>query len=486
MSDPLKNLQPEHLFKHFKAIADIPHGSYHTEKLSNAILAFAEEKHLNAERDDVGNVVITVPATPGHEDAAPVILQGHLDMVTVAKPGVIHDFDIDPITLVLKGDDLYADGTTLGADDGAGVAMALALLDEPDFVHPKLYLVFTTEEEVGMDGAYALDYQQFADAKSMINLDSEDEGTATVGCAGGTHMKSTLPIRRVKAKGLAATLSVSGLAGGHSGDEIDQFGLNAVKVLTDALCAIAKDVDFSIVDLKGGERDNAIPTSAEATLLIAPSERVTLDQTVNALQHTFRAIAGKRDQGMTLALDFPQADAVEASVLDPDSEARVLGILSAAPTGVVAMNRSVPGAVNTSLNLGVAATSDKTLSLVFLIRSDHDAARDMLCGRVTRLIDLLGGTTGAPSAYPAWPARETSPLLDTMSAIWQAQTGKALTPMVIHGGLECALFAHALPDLDIVSIGPDNIDIHTANEHMSIPSFKRTYAFLKAAVEALA
>ena len=213
---------------------------------------------------------------------------------------------------------------------------------------------------------------------------------------------------------------------------------------------------------------------------------MTLDQTVNALQHTFRAIAGKRDQGMTLALDFPQADAVEASVLDPDSEARVLGILSAAPTGVVAMNRSVPGAVNTSLNLGVAATSDKTLSLVFLIRSDHDAARDMLCGRVTRLIDLLGGTTGAPSAYPAWPARETSPLLDTMSAIWQAQTGKALTPMVIHGGLECALFAHALPDLDIVSIGPDNIDIHTANEHMSIPSFKRTYAFLKAAVEALA
>ena len=411
MSDPLKNLQPEHLFKHFKAIADIPHGSYHTEKLSNAILAFAEEKHLNAERDDVGNVVITVPATPGHEDAAPVILQGHLDMVTVAKPGVIHDFDIDPITLVLKGDDLYADGT---------------------------------------------------------------------------HMKSTLPIRRVKAKGLAAVLSVSGLAGGHSGDEIDQFGLNAVKVLADALCAIAKDVDFSIVDLKGGERDNAIPTSAEATLLIAPSERVTLDQTVNALQHTFRAIAGKRDQGMTLALDFPQADAVEASVLDPDSEARVLGILSAAPTGVVAMDRSVPGAVNTSLNLGVAATSDKTLSLVFLIRSDHDTARDMLCGRVTRLIDLLDGTTGAPSSYPAWPARETSPLLDTMSAIWQAQTGKALTPMVIHGGLECALFAHALPDLDIVSIGPDNIDIHTANEHMSIPSFKRTYAFLKAAVEALA
>ena len=486
MSDPLKNLKPEHLFKHFKAIADIPHGSYHTEKLSDAILAFAEEKHLDATRDGAGNVVITVPASPGHEGAAPVILQGHLDMVTVAKPGVIHDFNSDPITLVVKGDDLYADGTTLGADDGAGVAMALALLDEPDLVHPKLYLVFTTEEEVGMDGAYALNYKQFADARSMINLDSEDEGTATIGCAGGTHMTSTLPIRRVKAKGFAAVLSVSGLAGGHSGDEVDRFGLNAVKVLADALCTIAKDIDFSIVDFKGGERDNAIPTSAEARLLIAPGERVTLDQMVNTLQQTFRAIAGERDQNLTFTLDFPEPESVEAAVLDPDSENRVLGALAAAPCGVVAMNRSVAGAVNTSLNLGVAATEDKILSLIFLVRSDRDTARDIICERVTRLIDLLGGTTEASGSYPAWTARETSPLLDTLSAIWKAQTGETLVPLVSHDGLECSLFANALPDLDIVSIGPDNIDIHTANEHMSISSFQRTYGFLKAAVEALA
>lgn len=486
MSDPLKDLQPVHLFKHFKAIADIPHGSYHTERLSDAILAFAQDKHLDADRDAAGNVTITVPATPGHEKAAPVILQGHLDMVTSAKPGVVHNFGTDPITLVRRGDDLYADGTTLGADDGAGVAMALALLDEPDLVHPKLYLIFTTEEEVGMDGAYALDYQRYADAQSMINLDSEDESTATIGCAGGTHMTGTLPIRRVKAKGLAATLTVSGLAGGHSGDEIDQFGLNAIKVLADALNALSKEIDFSIVDLQGGERDNAIPSSAEAELLIAPSERVTLDQSVNTLQHTFRAIAGARDKGVTLTVNFAEGDAVEAAVLDPDSENLVLGALSAVPNGVVAMNRSVAGAVNSSLNLGVAATRGKTLSLVFLVRSDQDSARDMLCERVTRLIALLGGATESDGAYPAWTARESSPLLDTMSAIWQAQTGKNLTPLVIHGGLECALFANALPDLDIVSIGPDNMDIHTPNEHMSIPSFKRTYTFLKAVVEALA
>lgn len=486
MKSILADFEPKALFEHFEAITRIPHGSYNTAALADAIVKLATEKQYDVKKDDAGNVIVTVPATEGHEDAAPVIIQSHIDMVCDKVPGSTHDFEKDPLKLVIKGDDLYADGTTLGADDGAGVAMMLTLMTDTTITHPKLYLIFTTEEEVGMDGAYALDMSPFSDATMMINLDSEDEGTATVGCAGGSGVTCTFPLRRVKAKGLTAAITVSGLDGGHSGDEINRYGLNANVVMGKILTAVGKKIDFSIISLDGGTKDNAIPTSCTAKLMIGPYERVELDQMLNTLQQTFHTIAGNNDQNLTITVTYGDNKQVEEEVLGPDAEALVLFALGMAPNGVQSMGRLGTGEVDTSLNLGIVTTEDKAFTMVFNVRSQFDVARDMLCDKLTAFAEYLGGKATIRGQYPAWQKRDHSALFDTMNGIWRQMTGKPLTALTIHGGLECSLFSDQLPQLDIVSIGPNNKDIHTPNEHMSIPSFKRTYDFLLKTLEALA
>lgn len=486
MKNILKDFEPKNLFDAFEQITRIPHPSYNTAALADYILDYAAAHGVDAHQDGAGNVIATLPASKGHEAAKPVILQAHLDMVADKVPDSPHDFTKDPLILIVRDDNLYADGTTLGADDGAGIAMCLAIMAEPGLVHPKLYMIFTVEEEVGMDGAYALNMTPFADAASMINLDSENEGEAAVGCAGGAKIQCVFPLRRVKAKGLAATITLSGLAGGHSGDAIDQFGLNANVAMGQILATIGKTIDFSIIDLNGGTKENAIPTACTAKLMIGPYERLELDQYINALQQTLREIAGARDRNLALAVTYGENKQQEAEVLGPDSEALLLYALTTAPNGVQAMGRAVPGAVDTSLNLGIAATEGKRFTMTFNVRSVHNAARDLLCDRLINFADYLGGRSTMTGQYPAWPSRADSPLFNTMDAIWQARTGAPLKRVTIHGGLECSLFADKLPNLDIVSIGPDNMDIHTPNEHMSIPSFKRTYAFLCETISALA
>ena len=484
MENLLEAIEPKNVFQHFERICQIPHGSYNTKALADYCESYATGKGLEAIRDGAGNLIITIPATKGHESASPVILQGHLDMVCVKDAASPHDFEKDPLKLVLKDDFIYADKTTLGADDGIGIAMCLAVMDDPSIVHPKLYCVFTTEEEVGMDGAYALDFTPIADATRMINLDSEDEGTVTVGCAGGARVVVTYNLHRLKARGLQTTLTVSGLAGGHSGDGISQFGYNANIVLGKILNEIAKKIDFSIISLNGGIKDNAIPQTARAELLIGPGEREELDLEVHRLQQIYRKMASPIDSNLAFTLAYGETRQFE--VLAPDSEFLILFTLNMVPNGVQSMNRTAPDTVETSLNLGIVEMERSVATMIFNVRSTSNFDRDQICDQLCALADHLGGSSKTTGQYPAWPVRESSPLTLTLSEVYHQLFGKDLKVMTIHGGLECSLFAAAMPDLDIVSIGPDNLDIHTDNEHMSISSTARTWDFLKAVLEQLA
>lgn len=484
MKKILSHLEPKTVFEQFEQICQIPHGSYNTKALADYCEGVALNNNCPCLRDGAGNLIITIPASPGHEAAEAIILQGHLDMVCEKSSQSTHDFKNDPLSLQVNGDFISANQTTLGADDGIGIAMCLALMADHSIVHPKLYCVFTTEEEVGMDGAYALDLSSLSDVHQMINLDSEDEGQVTVGCAGGARVACTFPLHRVKAKGLQATITVSGLAGGHSGDMINKFGFNANILMGKILAAISKEIDISISHLSGGTKDNAIPQTAQAELLIGPDERESLDLLVNKLQNTYKNIAAPMDQNLSFTIQYGKTKQVE--VLGPDSEELVIFALGIAPNGVQAMNRSEKDVVDTSLNLGIVQMERSALIIIFNVRSTNNDSRDFLCEQLTAFSDFLGGSSKTTGQYPAWPKRNNSQLVRTLNTVYRKLFDHDLNIVTIHGGLECSLFAAALPDLDIVSIGPDNLDIHTPNEHMSISSVNRTWQFLLEILKTLA
>ena len=269
-----QTLQPETVFQYFYEIAKIPHGSYHTEAIGDYCLDVAKQFGVSAYKDGAGNVIAVLDATPGHESADPVVLQGHLDMVCEKEEGHTHNFEKDPLNLSVDGDYLHADRTTLGGDDGVAVAMCLALMEKKDIIaHPKTIIVLTVEEEVGMDGAYALDPAAFDSAKCLINIDSEEEGIATIGCAGGAEMDLSFPVTREDVSGMMVGITVGGLAGGHSGMSIERYGYNADILLGNILFSLAKEVHYKIAGLSGGTKVNAIPQTAKAYVIINPDDR---------------------------------------------------------------------------------------------------------------------------------------------------------------------------------------------------------------------
>lgn len=483
MKNILEQLEPNAVFKHFENICRIPHGSYNTNKLADYCIEVAEKNHLASIKDGAGNVIISLPASSGHETAAPVILQGHLDMVCEKNESSDHNFEKDPLSLNIDGDYIFADQTTLGGDDGIAIAMCLALIEDPSIIHPKTYCVFTTEEEVGMDGAYALDLTPFSDAYQMINLDSEEEGTATVGCAGGARVSCSYHLHRRNARGTIAKVTISGLGGGHSGEEIDKFGYNANILLGKVLSSISSKIDYGIISLTGGNKDNAIPQTAEAEILIGATDRELLDTEISNLESMFKNMAAPIDKDMYFSVQYGENKQVE--ILGPDSQKLVLFVLNVVPNGVQTMNRSDENVVDTSLNLGILKTERSTLTTLFNIRSTNDNARDLLCDQLSSFANYLGGTASTTGQYPAWQKRKNSPLYDTMAKVYHSLFDKKLKRVTTHGGLECSLFANRRPDLDIVAIGPNVFDIHTPNERLSISSTQRTWKFLKAILNAL-
>ncbi len=464
----LSHLEPGSVFRFFEELSRIPRESGHTDAVSAWVEDFARARGLRCRRDELGNVVIWKDASPGYEGHPAVILQGHTDMVCVQSPGTDHDFEKDPLTLVLDGDWLRAENTTLGGDDGAAVAMMLALLDDDVIPHPPIEAVFTVDEEIGLLGAAGLDCSDLQ-GRTLINLDSEDEGVLTVGCAGGARCDLTLSLPLHPASGKLCTLELTGLPGGHSGAEIHKNIPNANRVLAQCLQALP---DARLVSLCGGEQDNAIPDRARAVFVLPE------DQTENAPEKFHELKSGA-------VCSFTWASHAPTDALSPEDTRKAVGLILSAPNGVQAMEPDLPGQVRTSLNLGILRLEEGRLRLTWSVRSSAGAEKEKLIEALKALADGCGGTFSRRGDYPAWEYRPASRLRDVMVRVCRERTGKEPVVETIHAGLECGLLAQKLPGLDAVSIGPDMQDIHSPRERLSIPSVRRTWEYLLAVLAQL-
>ena len=471
----LTKLEPSAVFQYFEEICAIPHGSHNTKQLSDYCVQFAQAHGLRYLQDASHNVIIFKDGTAGYEQSAPVIIQGHLDMVCEKTADCVIDFETDGLSLCVQDDLICANGTTLGGDDGIAVAYALAILASEDIPHPPLEVVFTVDEEIGMLGAAALDCSSLH-ARTMLNLDSEEEGYLLVSCAGGVCAACNLPITRINRSGISITLTISGLAGGHSGVEINKGRANATQLLGRALNELNKITSYSLCAVSGGLKDNAIPREAMAELVIAP-EAISEMQSFAAKYHQ---IFGAEYHATEPSLSFTATEGEHGtfSVMDRDSQIRTIAALVNLPNGIQRMSTDIPGLVQTSLNLGILTTSKDFVSMHFSVRSSIGTEKEALISKLSNLMCLLGGNVTCTGDYPAWEYRQDSPLRDLMVEIFKEQYGREPVIQALHAGVECGLFAGKLPGLDCVSFGPDILDIHTTNERMSIASIQRTWKYL--------
>lgn len=468
----LSELQPKAVFHYFEELCAIPHGSGNTKTVSDWCAAFAKARGLEYHQDALNNIIIIKEAAPGYEGAEPVILQGHLDMVCEKEPGCPKDLEREGLDLEADGDFVTARGTTLGGDDGIAVAMALALLDAQDIPHPRLEVVLTVDEEVGMLGAAALDVSPLR-GKTLINLDSEEEGVFTVSCAGGNRTECILPVKREPFPGAVLTVSVGGLTGGHSGTEIHRGRANANVLLGRCLRAVSARTELRLGEAAGGSKDNAIPTESRAQIVVSDeaAARAALGELEADLGWEYRTT----DPELFLRTE---ASHWEGNPMDRTSTERAVCLLTCLPNGVQAMSGDIPGLVQTSLNLGILATEADSLTATFCVRSSLGSQKEMLHRRLRALMAQLGGTVSISGDYPAWEYRQDSPFRDLMTEIFWEQYGSAPQIEAIHAGVECGILAGKLPGLDCVSVGPDLLDIHTPRERMDIASVQRVWRFV--------
>lgn len=474
----LSELEPKKVFYYFEELCKIPHGSYNTKAISDYCMRFAAERGLEAEQDDTNNVIIRKKGTAGYEDSAPVILQGHLDMVCEKMPGIEHDFEKDPLELLIEDGCVTANGTTLGGDDGIAVAMALAVLDSDDIPHPPLEAVFTTEEEVGMEGARNLDFSKIK-GNMVINIDSEEEGILTVGCAGGFRFDALLPTTCEKTEGTVLSVRIHGLSGGHSGAMIHLQRGNANKLMGRLLNHIRLQQPLHIVEVNGGNKDNVIP--ADHTAKIAVADASAAKEMIRQMEQIWKDEFGTDEPGLTVDIKEDQAE----QMMDEASTDRVIAYLDMVPDGVIAYEREIEDQVETSLNAGVVKTEKDQVKVTHLVRSSVESKKAELKERLYRMVHVLGGAGTVRDEYPAWAYKSDSVLRTRMVDVFREVYGKEPQVVTIHAGLECGIFMGKRPELDCVSIGPDLFDIHSYKERMDIQSVERTYKYLLEVLKAM-
>lgn len=473
----LQGLEPQNVFDFFEQICAIPHTSRHEKALSDFCVAFARERALEHMQDEMGNVIIVKEATPGYEDVEPLMIQGHLDMVGDKTAECDLDLEKDGLRLRVDGDFISAEGTTLGGDDGIAIAYALAVLDAQDIPHPRIEAVMTVSEEIGLLGATAIDLSMCR-GKRLLNIDSEEEGILTAGCAGGRRAYCSVPVKRVKLQGTCVHLRLEGLLGGHSGTEINKGRVNACVEMGRFLALLREQMEYGLFELYGGVKDNVIPKSADAGIVIGQEKIDALRTVVTEFESQMRAEYGTADPELRLTTD--ERGQCERQVLDADSLGIVLEALNLMPNGVQSMSADLPGLVETSLNMGTAELKEEELRLNESIRSSVTSAKEQMARKVRMLIGRLGGTVEFSGDYPAWPYAKDSKLREICVEIFERQYGRKPEVTVIHAGLECGILSDKLPGLDCISMGPDLLDIHTPQERMSIASVARTWEYLKA------
>jgi len=472
----LTQYEPKDVFCYFETICSIPHGSGKTDRIVAYLKQFAADRGLACECDKANNVIIRKAASLGYEKADVLILQGHHDMVCEKGEGVAFDFVHQPIVPVVDGDWIRAAGTTLGGDNGIGVAMILAILDNDALPHPPLEVLITADEEIGMLGAFALDCSHLVGHK-LINLDSEYEGVLMCSCAGGVNVRSTIPVSRETVTGQIVELSIKGLTSGHSGVEIDKGRANANVLMARLLHELAASCSYRIVTLEGGSRETAIAAAVEATLLVDATQTKALCALVEKLGTEFQKEYVASEPHMEIRATEGEVDTVSA-VTKTDT-ALLHTVLVAIPDGVQVMSLEMPGLVQTSTNFGTLKLTKEALTFSNTIRSSVTPQKEWITERIASIVKLGGGTVKTDGNYPGWAYNPNSVIKDTILAAYKKLFGKEASVEAVHAGIECGLFADSISGLDCVSIGPDMADVHTPREHLSISSTARTYKLLK-------
>lgn len=478
----LEGLKPEKVFYYFEEISRIPRGSGNTKAVSDYCVEFAKERGLWVKQDELNNIVIKKPATKGKENSPVVILQGHLDMVTEKTNDSSHNFLKDGLNLMIEGDYVTADRTTLGADNGIAVAYALAVLDSDDLVHPALEVLFTVDEETGMHGAKFIDMSEF-EGKYLLNLDCDMEDTLMAGCAGGVRVNGEFSLNRVPVSGEKYIINVSGLKGGHSGSEIDKERGNANIILGRVLNDLLVEMDLYIIDFAGGNKDNAITREAEATLIIKEN-CIDIEEKVKELSLIISNEYAVSDADICVTVKSMGAVSDEM-VWGKCEMKNILDFLLITPNGPTNMCFGMNGLVETSLNLGITVTENDCFKTVTTIRSVVASRKQNLKNKIITLISRLGGMATVESDYPEWEYKRNSFLQKKLTEIYRREFDRELKVDVIHAGLECGYLVEKRPELDVVSFGPVMYDIHTTEERLSISSTELTYRFLIKILEEL-
>ena len=478
----LSGIEPKEVLRYFEEICSIPHGSGNTKQISDYCVRFAQEHGLRYIQDDSNNVIIFKDAAPGYEQSAPVMLQGHVDMVCEKDPDCTIDFEKDGLTLRVDDGVISAEGTTLGGDDGIAVAMGLALLAAENIPHPPLEVVLTVDEEIGMLGAAALDCTPLK-SRLMLNADSEDEGVLLVSCAGGVSTTCHLPLCRQEVGGTKVTLKISGLTGGHSGVEINKGRANANQLMGRLLNELDKAAPYALISVDGGLKDNAIPRESTAELAVKAENIPALTAMAEEYGKIFAAEYRTVDPELSVTASVDGEGQFRA--MDDGSKQRAIAALVNLPGGIQRMSTDIQGLVQTSLNMGILKTSDGEMLMSYAVRSSVGTEKAELVSRIKNLMELLGGTVDCVGDYPAWEYKHDSRLRNLMVEVFEEQYGHRPTVAAIQAGLECGLFSGKLPGLDCVSFGPDMKDIHTPKERMDIASVQRTWKYLLGVLERL-
>jgi len=479
----LSQLSPQPLWDIFAKICSIPHPSYHEEALAEHIVSWAKEQGFWCDRDAVGNILIRKPATAGLENRKPVALQAHLDMVPQKNNDTVHDFTTDPIQPYVDGEWVKARGTTLGADNGIGMASALAVLADKTVEHGPLEVLLTMTEESGMDGAFGLQ-ANWLQAEILVNTDSEEEGEVYMGCAGGVDFITTLPVEReaVPADYETLRLTLKGLKGGHSGCDIHVGLGNANKLLARFLAAHARDLDLRLIEFTGGTLRNAIPREAFATLAVPAAKVDALKSAAMAYLTTLQNELSDKDKNVNLQTE---SLAHNGQALTANSRDRFIALLNSTPNGVIRNSDVVKGVVETSLNVGVVSINDQQAEIICLIRSLIDSGKEYVVETLTSLAELAGAHGAAKGGYPGWQPDASSPVMALVRETYQSLFGKTPNIQVIHAGLECGLFKKPYPNMDMVSIGPTITGPHSPDEQVHIASVGLYWQLLTALLKAI-
>ncbi len=468
-----KGYKPEKVFAYFEELCKIPHGSGNEEAVAKYIEAFAKERELFCIRDAKNNVFIRKEATEGYESAPAYLLQGHTDMVCAKLTTSEHDFERDPLDLYVEDGWLRARGTTLGGDDGIAVAMMLALLDGELEAHSTLECLFTVEEETGLGGAESFDYSVVT-AKKMINLDSESEAEVCAGCAGGVRSKIEYKPMLEMSSGDIITLSVDGLFGGHSGVEINCGRQNAIVMAVNILNEIAREQEIALISIVGGEKDNAIPRMCEARFVVEDAQRAVA--AVEKADELIRATLCEADKNLKISLSV-EGDAENIATIAGGG--KVLEMISNLKVGVLAMSAHLDGLVEFSRNLGVAVIDKNGAHITYSSRSAKEEQIELSISQVNAEAEKLSAQVRHTGRYPGWDFLPESELRDRYCAKYQELMGAPVKTVVIHAGLECGIIKSRIPDMDIISIGPNMRNIHTPDEALELASCARLFEVLK-------